>query len=134
AFGCRNRGYCAGPHPSPPFQGAEEFDPMFLTFAPSVVTVILLVLIVVAAAIGGLALVRHLVPSKTLERFHEVAGFIIAVVGVLYAVLLAMVVIAVWERYEGAESGTFVEADQIIGLYHDAGLLPAGSGATIVDL
>jgi hypothetical protein len=36
------------------------------------------------------------------QGHNDVAGFIYAVVGVIYAVLLALMVIAVWEDYEKA--------------------------------
>ena len=49
------------------------------------------------AAVGGLTLVQFLVPNATRQRHNDVAGFIYAVLGVVYAVLLALVVISVWE-------------------------------------
>ena len=48
----------------------------------------------VAASVGGLLLVRRRIALATLEQHNEVAGFIIAVIGGLYAVLLAFVVIS----------------------------------------
>ena len=46
-----------------------------------------------AIAMFGPYFVRRLVPLKTLSTNNEVAGFKFAVVGVLYAVLLAFAVI-----------------------------------------
>ena len=46
-------------------------------------------------AVGGLEVVQRLVPAASRQQHNEVAGFIYAVVGVIYAVLLALVVIAV---------------------------------------
>ena len=54
------------------------------------------------AAVGGLELVRRLVPTETRQKHNDVAGFIYAALGVIYAVLLALVVIAAWEGYERA--------------------------------
>ena len=39
-------------------------------------------------------MVQRLVPSQTRKQHNDVAGFIYAVLGVVYAVLLALVVIA----------------------------------------
>ena len=40
------------------------------------------------AAVGGLTLVQRLVPSETRQKHNDVAGFIYAALGVIYAVLL----------------------------------------------
>jgi hypothetical protein len=58
------------------------------------------------AAVIGLAVVQRLVPVTTRKEHNDVAGFIYAVIGVIYAVLLALVVIAVWGRFwEGSRYG-----------------------------
>ena len=53
-------------------------------------------------ALVGLELVQRLVPAVSRQRSDDVAGFIYAALGVIYAVLLALVVIAVWEEYQAA--------------------------------
>jgi hypothetical protein len=63
---------------------------------------VLVVCAVGLAALGGLALVQRLVPTEVRQGHNDVAGLIYAVVGVIYAVLLALMVIAVWEDYEKA--------------------------------
>ena len=68
-------------------------------------TIVFGVLIVCAvglAALAGLMLVQRLVPSQKRRQNNDVAGFIYAVMGVVYAVLLALVVIAVWEHFQKA--------------------------------
>ena len=54
------------------------------------------------AAVVGLTLVQRLVPTAIRKEHNDVAGFIYAILGVVYAVLLALMVIAVWEEYERA--------------------------------
>jgi prolipoprotein diacylglyceryltransferase len=49
------------------------------------------------ASLVGLEQVQRLVPSVSRQRHNDVAGFIYAALGVIYAVLLALVVISVWE-------------------------------------
>ena len=47
-------------------------------------------------------MVQRLVPSSSRQHHNDVAGFIYAALGVIYAVLLALVVISVWEEYQAA--------------------------------
>ena len=49
-------------------------------------------------ALAGFELVHRLVPAVSRQRHNDVAGFIYAALGVIYAVLLARVVISVWGR------------------------------------
>ncbi len=44
----------------------------------------------VLASVGGLILVQRLVPSVQRQEHNDVAGFIYAVLGVAYAVLLGL--------------------------------------------
>jgi len=53
-------------------------------------------------SLGGLLLVERLVPAQTRQKHNDVAGFIYAALGVIYAVLIALVVIAVWESFQAA--------------------------------
>jgi hypothetical protein len=49
-------------------------------------------------------IVRRWVAVEVLERHNEVAGFIYAVIGVVYAVLLGFTAIIVWERFNQAQA------------------------------
>jgi hypothetical protein len=64
-------------------------------------------------SLGGLELVQRLVPADTRQQHNDVAGFIYAALGVIYAVLLALVVIAVWEEYEAADATVEQEANAL---------------------
>jgi tryptophan-rich sensory protein len=77
-----------------------------------------------AASIGGLLLVRRRASLEILEQHNEIAGFIYAIVGVLYAVLLGFSAIIVWEQYVDAQSRVEQEANQVADLYRDARALP----------
>ena len=55
-------------------------------------------------AIGLMLLTRSIFGVSRLAENNEVAGFKFAVVGVFYAVLLAFVVVAVWEEYRNTEA------------------------------
>ena len=54
------------------------------------------VALAILIAVGGLVLVQRLVPTDRRKQHNDVAGFIYAVLGVAYAVLLGLVLIAVW--------------------------------------
>src|SRR5689334_18113907 len=70
----------------------------------------------------GLRLVRRKVPLPVLETQHEVGGFIIGVLGAIYAVLLAFVVVVVWNQFEDAKSTVEKEANQL----HDLSRIAQG--------
>jgi len=74
---------------------------------------VLVVCAVSAAAVAGLALVQRLVSSELRQQHNDVAGFVYAVLGVVYAVLLALVVIAVWEQYQRARETVESEANAV---------------------
>jgi hypothetical protein len=62
-------------------------------------------------------LVRRRISFERLKRNNEVAGFMFATVGVLYAVLLAFAVIVVWEKSAEAEKAVAEEAGAAATLY-----------------
>jgi len=68
-------------------------------------------------SLGGLELVERLVPAQTRQQHNDVAGFIYAALGVIYAVLLALVVIAVWEKYQAADETVEQEANAIAEIF-----------------
>lgn len=76
-----------------------------------------IVLVVVLASLAGLFLVRHVVPPARLARHTDVAGYVYAVIGVLYAVILAQVVVAAWGEYEDARTAVSDEANALLNLY-----------------
>ena len=79
-------------------------------------TIVLIVLIAVLVSLAGLALVRRIVPISKLAEHTEVAGYVYAVIGVIYAVVLALVVIAAWEEYRDAREAVDDEASAVLNL------------------
>jgi hypothetical protein len=77
----------------------------------------LFVLGFVAIAVGGSLLAHRIFPKGVLEEHNDIAGFMFAVVGVVYAVLLAFLAIAVWERFDAAETRVHDEASQLVLVY-----------------
>ena len=90
-------------------------------------TVVYGVLVVCGAstvAVVGLTVVQRLVPATIRKELNDVAGFIYAALGVIYAVLLALVVIAVWEEYGRARVTVESEANALSAIFSLAHHLP----------
>jgi AcrR family transcriptional regulator len=81
----------------------------------------------VAASVLGLWLARRIVPHERLAPHNDVSGFVYAVIGVVYTVIIAFVLISVWERYSEAEATARMEADALGNLYRLAEGLPEPS-------
>jgi hypothetical protein len=93
---------------------------------PSFCVLVGTIALAVALAAGGQILVHRHFKASDFVRQNEVAGFIIAVVGTLYAVVLGFVTIVVWQQYEGARDRVSVEAASVADAWHNAvGLPPA---------
>jgi len=84
----------------------------------------LFVLGFVAIAVGGSLLAHRFFPKGVLEEHNDIAGFMFAVVGVVYAVLLAFLAIAVWERFDAAETRVHDEANQLVVAYRRVDAFP----------
>jgi hypothetical protein len=85
-----------------------------------------------ALAIQGLILRR--VPLSTLEAHHEVAGALIVVLGAMYGILVATVLVAVWDRYDEAQTDTVREANHVATLYRSVESLTAPEGERLRGL
>jgi NADH:ubiquinone oxidoreductase subunit 6 (subunit J) len=85
-------------------------------------------------AVVGLVVVQRLVPPDRREEHNDVAGFIYAVLGVAYAVLLAFVVIVVWQNYETAKTNVDTEANELAGVYFLSSQLPEPQRTHVQDL
>ena len=74
---------------------------------------------VAALAIFGAWQVRKRHTLDELVQNNEIAGFKFGVIGVLYAVVLGMAVVAVWEDFKDAVSNAETEANLVGDLYRD---------------
>jgi hypothetical protein len=97
-------------------------------------TGLLLVALAILIAVGGLVFVQRLVPTDRRKQHNDVTGFIYAVLGVAYAVLLGLMLIAVWEKWNAAEVITTDEANELAGLFWYAHALPPPEGRHIQEL
>jgi hypothetical protein len=99
-----------------------------------IVTGLLLVAVAVVVAVVGLVLVQRLIPTARRKEHNDVAGFIYAVLGVSYAVLLGLVLVAVWEKWDAAEATTTDEANELAGIFWWAHALPPPEGRHVQGL
>ena len=90
----------------------------FLSELPLWQLILAVVVIPTAIAIGFQVLVRRLVGVERLALNNEVAGFIFAIIGVVYAVLLAFVVIAVWEKFSEGQTSVARESAAAAALFY----------------
>ena len=84
---------------------------------PTWLIIVFEVVIFVVPAVGGHMIVRRFVPHPILAKHNEVTGFVLAIVGVIYAVLLAFVVIIAWEAFNQAATGARAEFSAASDLY-----------------
>ena len=82
---------------------------------PALTAILFLATFSAFAVIG--VLVKQRFARRLRWRENDVVGFVIAVVGVVYGVILAMIAIAVWERYETVEMAVTNEASAAADLY-----------------
>lgn len=85
----------------------------------------------VAFSVGLQLAVRWTFGVKVIATNHEVAGFKYAVVGVAYSVLLAFVVVGVWQEFEDTKHAVDAEAERFYNLYRNSYNYPEADGAKI---
>jgi hypothetical protein len=95
---------------------------------------LLLLCIYMLLAAGGLILVQRSVPIAMRRQHNDVAGFIYAVLGVVYAVLLGLVVVAVWEQWNAAADRADQEASELAEVFWVADRMPESKGHNIQEL
>ncbi len=100
----------------------------------TVVYGVLVIGAVCLTALAGLELVQRLVPATSRQPHNDVAGFIYAALGVIYAVLLALVVIAVWEEYDAAKETVEQEANALAEIFWLGHRLPEPEGTHLQEL
>lgn len=102
---------------------------LYFTTLPLWLSGLLLVGLATVLAMLGPVLIRRRVSLERLTTNNEVAGFKFAVVGVVYAVLLAFAVIVVWEKFSDAEHAVAQEAGAATALYRLANGISEGGSA-----
>jgi hypothetical protein len=96
-------------------------------------SVIVIVPVVLVCAL--LKLFHRIIPHDSRLIHNEFTGYIIAVIGINYAVLIAFVAVAVWGSFDKASALADREADLVGNMYQDApGLGPVAAGKLRIHL
>lgn len=89
-------------------------------------------ILVIAFSLGyvmvGVEAVGRIEPPEMRHTYNDIVGFVIAVVGVVYAVLLAFVAVAAWERVDAADAVVQREAGMVGDIRRLADGLPSAVG------
>lgn len=104
---------------------------IWLLQIPAPILGFLWVAVIVGLSVGGLLVFRKVVSHTRLENSNAVSGTMFQLAGVLYAVLVAFVVVVVWEQFGDAEDASSREAAAIADLMRDSAALPAESQTPI---
>jgi hypothetical protein len=91
---------------------------------PSLLTLAAFVVIPAGGAVVAQMLFQRVVHRDRLIPHHEVAGFLVAVVGVLYAVVLGFVVVTSWSGFDSAQMNADLEAGDVGDAFGFAQMLP----------
>lgn len=89
----------------------------------------LLFVVIVGGSMGlvysSLLFMKHrLKPLVSNDVHNEIAGFFFSVVGVIYAVLLAFLVVSVWNNFSAADLATTQEAADLVTVARDSIYFP----------
>ena len=91
----------------------------------------LIITFVTALAVLGMIIVRHRVSLTTLATYHEVAGYLLSVVGTLYAVLLGFVVVDAMSHMQDVRGLVSMEASGLANIFLVSEGLPSEKKAKI---
>jgi hypothetical protein len=83
-----------------------------------------ILLISMAVACAGLVIFDRFVSIELRRNHNDVTGFTIAIVGVVYAVLLAFIAVATWQAFSDASAIVGSEANYLGNIYRDTAGLP----------
>lgn len=75
--------------------------------------------------------VRRVVPLEVLKQHNEVAGTLIALIGGIYGIVLAFIVVGTWDNYEKAREGATEEASDVAHFYRLIDGFPEPTASTL---
>jgi len=101
------------------------FIQFLLLNVPTVLLGFLIIFIYVFLTILSLVIIRRYYPCHRRQSHNDIAGFIFATLGVIYAVILAFIVVVTWEDFDKANEITSKEANCIASLYQNSEPFPA---------
>ncbi len=86
-----------------------------------------IVVMAVPSLLAGLLLVglQRWVPPERRSPHNDVAGYVFAMVGAIYAIVLAFAIVAVWEGSDNAGNAVQQEAEALTNVYWNSRAFPA---------
>ncbi len=106
---------------------------MVILGSPTWLVIVVCTLLVAGVSMLGLLAVRRRVSPRRMKLHHDVAGFIFSTLGVIYAVLLAFVVLIVWQELNDAQTNTNREAAVALSIDRTIGIVPDAVQAAKAD-
>lgn len=100
---------------------------MFVTLVYSIpdwLLCIIVIALVSVVAMAGLWLVHRRLPTEARRPHNEIAGFLINAIGVIFAVILAFIAVAVWESAGKAQDIVAAEANEATDILRNAAVYP----------
>ncbi len=94
------------------FQSIEDFHWLIGVF--------LAFLLLVVFTFSGIFIVRRVFNTKLLKSHHDIAGFVFANLGVLYAVLIGFTVVNVQTRFDSVKQNLDLESSYLSDLHRDS--------------
>lgn len=95
---------------------------------------VIVVLLSTLVSVAGLLLTRKLIDLNKLRASHEVGGYLLSVVGTLYAVLLGLVVVDAMQKFQVARDVTEREANCLADVFILASGFPEPKSTQIKSL
>lgn len=90
-------------------------------------------ILAVAFTCAGRLVLRRVISNADFFQNNDVAGVIVAVVGTIYAVLLAFVTAIVWQEYDATQQRVAREAAACANAWHLASAVPNPLGRRLSD-
>ena len=87
---------------------------------PSLILGLMVIGGAVAFSILGLLLVRRFISQDKLKTHHDVADPILGALAAIYAVLIAFVVVTVWQGFDKSNANVQQEANYLADVYRDS--------------
>lgn len=97
-----------------------SFVQALLYYVPTYLLGSFMVLISVIFSILGLVIVRKIMPVHKTKLHNDIAGPIFATLGVIYAVLIAFMVVISWQKFDETTTRLEREANIYADLYRDS--------------
>jgi Protein of unknown function (DUF4239) len=100
---------------------------IWLLELPGLVGGLLIIVVTVGVSVLGLLVFRKYVAQTRLKDASTMLEQVFALAGVMYAVLVAFVVVVVWEQFDQAEKAALSESTAVSDLLRDSVALPPAS-------